>query len=133
LCGKLLKASSLYQTAAWGNTAQPAYLNQVLMIKTSLTATQLLHIILGIEKDMGRIREEKYAPRIIDIDILFFNREVIDLPGLQVPHPHIASRRFVLQPLCEIVPKKIHPVLHLSAEALLAACTDPLPVHLWKE
>lgn len=132
-CGTVMAASSIYETAAWGNTEQPAYLNQVLMVRTSLDAGALLQNILSIEKEMGRVREVKYASRVIDIDILFFNREIIDQPGLQVPHPHIASRRFVLTPLCELVPKKMHPVLNQSMAKLLAACKDPLPVTLWQQ
>lgn len=128
LCGSVQKQSALYETAAWGNTEQPAFLNQAVMITTALTAADLLHTLLQIEKDMGRVREEKYAPRIIDIDILFYNRDVIDLPGLQVPHPEMTRRLFVLMPLAELVPHKIHPVHKKSVKQLLAECADTLPV-----
>jgi 2-amino-4-hydroxy-6-hydroxymethyldihydropteridine diphosphokinase len=127
-CGTLLKASALYETAAWGNTEQPAFLNQAVIIKTPLSATALLKALLAIELKMGRVREAKYAPRVIDIDILFFNRDIISQPGLEVPHPEIANRRFVLQPLAQLVPHKIHPVLKKSVQQLLAACPDKLPV-----
>jgi 2-amino-4-hydroxy-6-hydroxymethyldihydropteridine diphosphokinase len=77
---------------------------------------------------MGRKRLEKYGSRIIDIDILFFNDAILREPGLTIPHPEIANRRFVLEPLNEIAPAYIHPVLHRSVSELLAACTDPLEV-----
>lgn len=128
-CGKVIKASSIYETAAWGLENQNAFLNQVLQIKTSLDARELLTAILGVEEKLGRVRENKYGPRVIDIDILFFNNEVINLPGLTVPHPRMQQRRFVLVPLAEIAPEKIHPLLHHSVLQMLAECTDPLAVN----
>ena len=91
-CGPLIKISSLYETAAWGLVDQPSFLNQALEISTSLSAIELLSSILSIEKDMGRTRTEKLGPRLIDIDILFFNDEVHDLPHLKIPHPEIQKR-----------------------------------------
>ncbi|MBA2762014.1 MAG: 2-amino-4-hydroxy-6-hydroxymethyldihydropteridine diphosphokinase, partial [Segetibacter sp.] len=82
------------------------------------------------EKQMGRERIEKLAPRIIDIDVLFYNDDVIDLPELKVPHPEIANRRFVLQPLHEIAPDYIHPVLKKTIADLLKDCSDPLEVRM---
>lgn len=127
-CGRMLKLSSLYETAAWGKEDQPSFLNQVICIETKLSATELLEAALQIEATMGRTREEKYAPRTIDIDILFFNNGIIDLPGLVVPHPHIQNRRFVLEPMVELSPNKIHPVLHQSMKELLKICPDKLEV-----
>ena len=127
-CGRIVKTSSVYETAAWGKTDQPAFLNQVIAVHTRLSVQELLTTVLGIEKEMGRVREEKYAPRIIDIDILFFNNEVIHEPGLQVPHPEIQNRRFVLEPMTEIAPRKQHPVLGKTMSQLLNRCTDPLEV-----
>lgn len=127
-CGTITGSSSLYETAAWGNTDQPAFLNQALAIETMLTARQLLRHILKIERQMGRVRKEKYGPRIIDIDILLFNNEIHNYPLLKLPHPELQNRRFALLPLGEIAAETVHPVFHLTIEQLLAACTDVLEV-----
>src|SRR4051812_47890788 len=99
--GEISSESSLYQTAAWGNTDQPDFINQVLHVETDLTAQQTIRSILQIEKIMGRQRSEKNAPRIIDIDILFFNDSIINESHLHVPHPRLQDRRFVLEPMHE--------------------------------
>ena len=124
-----MQTSSLYQTAAWGNESQGAFLNQVLEIKTSLGPEELLKTILQIEEELGRKRELKYGPRTIDIDILFFNDEVINLHGLKVPHPQLQNRRFVLVPLNEIAPDKMHPLFKKTISQILAECPDPLAVN----
>ncbi len=126
--GPLLLQSNLYATAAWGNTSQPDFLNQVIKVATNLEAAKTLEKILSIEKKMGRIRTIKNAPRIIDIDILFFNNEIINRSDLIVPHPEIQNRRFVLTPLHEIAPQMIHPVLNKTIEQLLSQCPDQLAV-----
>ena len=126
--GPLLLHSNLYATAAWGNTSQPDFLNQVIEVNTQLDATETLKEILSIEKNMGRIRTVKNAPRIIDIDILFFNNEIINQSDLIVPHPEIQNRRFVLIPVNEIAPQMIHPVLNKTIEQLLLQCPDQLAV-----
>jgi len=126
--GPLLLQSNLYATAAWGNTSQPDFLNQVIEVATQLDATETLKEILSIEKNMGRIRTVKNAPRIIDIDILFFNNEIINRIDLIVPHPEIQNRRFVLTPLNEIAPQMIHPVLNKTIDQLLSFCPDQLAV-----
>ncbi len=127
-CGSITAASSLYETAAWGKTDQPAFLNQALEIETTLTARQLIRRILKVEKQMGRIRKEKYGPRIIDIDILLFNNEIHNYPLLILPHPEMQNRRFALLPLAEIAPNVIHPVLNMTLAKLLTDCPDELPV-----
>jgi 2-amino-4-hydroxy-6-hydroxymethyldihydropteridine diphosphokinase len=126
--GQILLASSLYETAAWGRTDQPDFLNQALKVSTNRTAPAWLLTLLGIEEKMGRRRLEKYGPRSIDIDILFFNNSIIQLPQLTIPHPEIRNRRFALAPLEEIAPFLMHPVLGRTIRELLAECTDPLPV-----
>ncbi|HEV2482568.1 MAG TPA: 2-amino-4-hydroxy-6-hydroxymethyldihydropteridine diphosphokinase [Puia sp.] len=126
--GTIRQASSLYETAPWGRTDQPWFLNQALHLETPADAPTLLKTLLHIEESMGRKRLEKYGSRRIDIDILFFNDAIVRLPDLVIPHPEIANRRFVLEPLNEIAPDHYHPVLHLSVRELLLACTDRLEV-----
>ncbi len=126
--GKLIRKSALYTTAAWGNTHQPDFLNQIIVIKTTLTAAETLQSILAIEIIMGRVRTVKNAPRIIDIDILFFNKEIINQDDLIIPHPEIENRRFVLIPLNQIAPRLVHPSLKKSIHHLLSVCPDNLNV-----
>jgi len=126
--GRIKNASSVYRTAAWGNHDQPDFLNRVLVAETNFTAEQTLGLILLCEKHMGRTRTFKNAPRIIDIDILFFNDEIIDTSELTVPHPEIQNRRFVLEPVSEIAPQLIHPVFHKTILQMLGECADPLNV-----
>jgi 2-amino-4-hydroxy-6-hydroxymethyldihydropteridine diphosphokinase len=127
-CGEITASSSLYETAAWGKTDQPAFLNQALELSTTLNAKQLIRKILKLEKMMGRERKEKYGPRIIDIDILLFNDEVFDIPFLKVPHPEMQNRRFALLPLTEIAKELVHPVFKKTIGQLLKDCPDKLDV-----
>jgi 2-amino-4-hydroxy-6-hydroxymethyldihydropteridine diphosphokinase len=126
--GRVSRQSKLYATAAWGNTNQPDFLNQVTVVETKLPATELIKNILSIETEMGRIRTVKNAPRIIDIDILFFNKEMIREKDLIVPHPEIQNRRFVLVPLNELSPRLKHPLLKKTIHQLLEGCPDTLDV-----
>lgn len=126
--GSLIRQSKLYSTAAWGDTRQPDFLNQVIVVETTLAPLETMQTILDIEKEMGRVRTLKNAPRIIDIDILFFNKLVMDEPMLTLPHPEIQNRRFVLIPLNELAPNFNHPVLGLSIHDLLKICPDRLTV-----
>ena len=128
MAGTIVKKSALYETAAWGSMRQPDYLNQAMLIETELPATELLTTLLQVEKQLGRLRQEKYGARVIDIDLLFFNNEIIHLPELSVPHPQLQNRRFVLVPMAEIAPQLIHPLLQKSISTLLTNCTDPLDV-----
>jgi 2-amino-4-hydroxy-6-hydroxymethyldihydropteridine diphosphokinase len=127
LVGKVEKTSALYETAAWGVTAQPDYLNQALLVSTDMDAQTLLQTVLEIEHQIGRIRRQKWGARVIDIDIIFYNDAVINLPELKVPHPQMQFRQFVLVPLREIIPDWQHPVLHQTISTLLEQCTDQLP------
>ncbi|TMI83741.1 MAG: 2-amino-4-hydroxy-6-hydroxymethyldihydropteridine diphosphokinase [Bacteroidetes bacterium] len=131
-CGNVVHSSSLYQTAAWGKTDQPAFLNQALEIETGLTAEQLMQQILAIEKMMGRERKEKYGPRIIDIDVLLFNDEQHDSPFLRIPHPEMQNRLFALIPLAEIAPNLQHPVFKKSISQLLRETPDKLEVKKYR-
>ncbi len=126
--GKIVNQSSLYETDAWGKTDQPGFINQVILVSTGLNAHEILKMIFRIESNMGRTRTEKYAARVIDIDILYFNQAVIDSDELIVPHPAMQDRRFVLVPLSEIAPSFIHPVAGKSNLRLLESCADKLMV-----
>ncbi|MFN5023140.1 MAG: 2-amino-4-hydroxy-6-hydroxymethyldihydropteridine diphosphokinase [Chitinophagaceae bacterium] len=124
--GSILLSSSMYETAAWGKEDQPAFLNQALLIETNLIAHDLMMALLAIEKNMGRIRQEHLGPRTIDLDIIFFNDQIIDSANLTIPHPQMQKRNFVLTPLKEIAPNFIHPILKKSITQLLTDCEDPL-------
>lgn len=127
LVGKVEKISALYETAAWGVVEQPDYLNQGLVVSTEMDAVTLLNTVLEIERSIGRIRQQKWGARVIDIDIIFYNKDIINLPELKVPHPQLQFRQFVLKPLQEIIPEWEHPLLHQTISTLLEQCTDPLP------
>ena len=126
--GKIIKISTIYQTASWGITDQPDFLNQVLLVTTKFSAAETMQIILSVENKMGRIRTLKNASRIIDIDILFFNDEIINSRLLTIPHPEIQNRKFVLIPLNEIAPQLLHPVFKQSIQNLLSTSKDKLEV-----
>ncbi|RAJ05290.1 2-amino-4-hydroxy-6-hydroxymethyldihydropteridine diphosphokinase [Chitinophaga skermanii] len=127
--GEITAQSALYETAPWGNVQQPDYLNQALQITTSLDPAALLAVTSSIEQEIGRVRQEKWGARVIDIDIIFFNNVVIQSPQLELPHPRMHLRRFVLVPMADIVPSYQHPLLHKSVAELLHECPDHLPVH----
>ena len=124
----VVKLSSVFETQSWGKTDAPDYLNQVVQLHTSLSARVLLEKILAIEILLGRERKEKWGSRTIDIDILFYGDEVIHEPDLQVPHPELHKRRFTLEPLAEIAPVFIHPVLHKNILELKNELMDDLIV-----
>jgi len=102
--GQLIKKSSVYESEAWGITDQPIFLNQVLLVNTQLSSDKALKVIMEIEEDLGRIRKIKWGSRLMDIDILYFNTEIVDKKNLKIPHPYIQERNFTLVPLEEIAP-----------------------------
>jgi 2-amino-4-hydroxy-6-hydroxymethyldihydropteridine diphosphokinase len=126
--GNITQTSGLYETAAWGKTDQPAFINQVVEVDTDISPKELLHIIQDIENQMGRIRYEKWGERIIDIDILYYNDLAMEEENIKIPHPEIGNRKFTLAPLVEIAADYLHPILRKTNRELLAACTDPLAV-----
>jgi 2-amino-4-hydroxy-6-hydroxymethyldihydropteridine diphosphokinase len=127
-CGEIVCSSSIYETAAWGLTDQPAFYNQAIKLQTTLLPDQLMRKLLEIELEMGRIRIQKMGPRVIDLDILLIDDLVIETDLLSVPHPALPARRFALMPLAEIAPQLVHPIEGKTISALLDACTDLLNV-----
>jgi len=126
--GRIDRVSAIYESAAWGMADQPPFLNQALEVSTDLEPLEILDTVQKIETDLGRIRTAKWGARTIDIDILYFNTEIIKHERLIVPHPHIQDRRFVLLPLNEMVPDFVHPKRKKTHRALLSECPDGLEV-----
>ena len=126
--GTIVKASSVYETEPWGVSDQPKYLNEVIQISTARTPHEVLNELLRIEKALGRIRGGKWEARIVDIDLLFYNNEIINTKELVLPHPRLHERNFTLIPLAEIASDFIHPVFNKSINALLAESVDKLIV-----
>lgn len=120
--------SSIYETEPWGYAAQPAFLNQVIIGSTKLPPDELLSCLKGLEVSLGRQPTFRYGPRLIDIDILFFDDMVYNSPDLIIPHPRLTSRAFVLVPLLELAPDLVHPLLHLTIRQL-ASQVDISGVH----
>lgn len=118
-----ISVSSIVETDPVGPGKQEKYLNQVWRVTTSLSARALLDRLLAIERDLGRVRVpgEKWGPRTIDLDVLLYGDAVIDEPGLVVPHPRMHERKFVLEPLAQIAPDAVHPVLKKSVREMLKA------------
>lgn len=129
--GSIIQESKIYATAPWGKQDQPQYLNQALLLQTWLEPEALLYILLEIEQEMGRVREEKWSARIIDIDILLMEDKVIASETLTVPHPHLQHRNFTLYPLNEIAPDWEHPTLKKTVNELLkeSADSDEVIIH----
>ncbi len=127
-CGAINGTSSLYETAAWGNTDQPPFYNQAVIVTTPLPPQALMDQLLAIELEMGRVRDQKYGPRTIDLDILMIDELVLNTEKLTIPHPQMHNRRFALLPLVEVAPTLNHPLLDQSIEDLLEICPDSLDV-----
>jgi 2-amino-4-hydroxy-6-hydroxymethyldihydropteridine diphosphokinase len=121
---RILRVSEVYETAPRDVPAQPWFLNQVIEAESALLPRQLLSRLQKIERDMGRKRTVAKGPRIIDIDIVLFGESVISMPDLEIPHPRMMERRFVLEPLAELAPELRHPILNRSVREMLAKVAD---------
>jgi 2-amino-4-hydroxy-6-hydroxymethyldihydropteridine diphosphokinase len=130
--GSILNQSSIYETEPWGFHHPNKFLNQVLEVETSMDPESLLYRLLDVEKILGRIRDgERYGSRTIDIDILFYNNLIINSESLIIPHPRLGERKFVLIPLCELIPSFLHPVLNKTVKQLLSDCKDTSDVRIF--
>lgn len=128
-CGDIIAISSVYETAAWGVTDQPAFLNQAVVLDTELSPPDLMTNLLEIENKMGRLRHQKMGPRTIDIDILLMDDTVMNSDHLTIPHPSLHRRRFALVPLEEVAANIMHPVKNKTISELLTDCPDSLAVN----
>ena len=130
--GPVIMQSSLYKTEPWGNKNQDDFLNSVIGVETNLTSVEVLKNILFIEKELGRDRnkDNQFAPRLIDIDILFYGNKIINSDNLIIPHPRLHLRNFVLTPLMEIAPRFIHPVLNKTIEEISGSNNDDSEVSI---
>lgn len=132
--GKLVAVSSVFESPAWGFDHPKQFLNQAIELSTKLSAHELLNSILLIEKELGRKRKSKlYEARTIDIDILFYDDQIIDDVDLVVPHPRLHERRFALLPMLELAPDHVHPVFDKSIHELYNVCTDESVVKPYHE
>ena len=129
---KLLRESSLYRTEPVGSPDQDWFINAVVEIRTVLTPHELLKALQAIEHNMERVRDEKWGPRLIDLDILLYGQEIIQEKDLCIPHPELHKRRFVLEPLCEIAPYVIHPAFGVSIRGLMDRLEDRSIVNLYR-
>lgn len=129
---EVVDRSRVYETAAWGDRRQRAYLNQVIAVRTDLAPADLHRFTRSVETAMGRTEKGNYRPRTIDIDLLFYGHETVRTDDLEIPHPKIRFRRFVLTPLCDIAPELVHPVFGQTAAEMLEACRDSLPVDFYR-
>lgn len=129
--GEIFRKSSLYETEPWGMKDQPAFLNYVIIVQSELLPDVILQKLLSIEEQLGRKRTEKWAPRLIDLDILFYDDIIFQSDHLMIPHPFIQERRFTLLPLCELMPEFVHPQSGLTIGQLLDQCQDDSKVYLF--
>ena len=126
-CGRIVKVSAAYESEPWGFEADEWFLNRVIVMETSLDAQTLLHELLGIERELGRVRHPGsigYSSRTADLDVLYYGDHVMATDTLTVPHPRLHQRRFALLPLCEVAPNFRHPVFGATQLELLAQCRD---------
>jgi 2-amino-4-hydroxy-6-hydroxymethyldihydropteridine diphosphokinase len=130
--GEITARSSVWETEPWGFDADEQFLNMVVVINTALEPVQLIQLFRSVEGRMGRKHSGagRYESRIIDLDVLLWGNRVISIPGLEVPHPRIADRRFVLEPLSEVAPDAVHPVTGITVAEMLQNCHDSSEVRL---
>ena len=126
--GSIVRVSSIHESSAWGLQNQPDFLNQVIEIESQLVPFELLSKIQQVEIQLGRVRFEKWGPRIIDIDILYYGDKIVQTEVLSIPHLGIPARRFTLEPLNELAPDFVHPVIKKTNAELLSICNDSLQV-----
>ena len=123
--GELVKESLIYETAPWGFESEQDFLNQVLIVSTTLTPLKVLEKCQIIENELGRTRHtEQYASRTMDIDILFYNDQIVNESNLTIPHEHLHKRRFTLEPLVELSPDFVHPIINKTLKEILRDCKD---------
>ena len=128
-CGKIIAESGIYESRSWGYESENEFYNQCIALNTRLDPLSLLQDLQLIEKEFGREKKNSgYEDRSLDLDILFYDDRIIEHSDLVIPHPHIAERMFVLRPLSEISPRKIHPVSGLTVEEMMTRCKDPVKV-----
>ena len=121
---KIISKSSFYKTAPIGDIEQDWFINSVIRVDTKLNPKELLLTLLNIESEMGRIRKEKWGPRLIDLDLLFYDKLILNQEGITLPHPEIQKRNFVLVPLNEISENLTHPILKKTVKTLLQESSD---------
>lgn len=127
--GSIICRSAIYETEPWGFESTDLFWNQVVLIETELTPWQVLENTQQIEKNLGRVRHsQQYSSRLIDLDLLLYDQLVLQSDSLMIPHPRMAERRFVLEPLAEIAPDYLHPTFNQTISQLLVVCPDQLHV-----
>lgn len=129
---QLIRVSRIYETEAWGGVAEGNFLNQIAIVSTQFSAQDVLEIIQQIEQDLGRKRTDHWGNRTMDIDILYYGKEIISSPGLKIPHPFIAERKFVLTSLAEVLPDFKNPISGKTSLEMLVDCPDTSQVSLYK-